>query len=128
MINGRTSHYFDPSLNEQQIEALKGELEGQDPPVERLKGITEDKPYEYNGYTAPANWTSQQCGETIPVGLIGKQEGQNAVYGVALLKNLTWPGACTVGYRGGWANIYIGYEHKANQETKILKQLADLQI
>lgn len=47
---------------------------------------------------------------------------------MALLKNLTWPGASTVGYRGGWTNIYIGYGQKANQETKIMKELADLQV
>ena len=115
MQNGRTSHYFDPLLKEEEVEAMKAELEAKDPPVERLKGIAEDKPYDYNGYTAAANWTVQQCGWTIPVGQIGKQEGQSAVYGVALLKNLTWPGSATVGYRGGWTSIYVGYGHKTTQ-------------
>lgn len=64
----------------------------------------------------------------MPVSLIGKQEGQNAVYGVALLRNLSWPGSATVGYRGGWTNIYIGYGHRSTQELKIIKQLADLQL
>ena len=50
------------------------------------------------------------------------------MYGVALLRNLSWPGSATVGYRGGWASIYIGYGHRATQELKIIKELADLQI
>lgn len=70
MLNGRTTHFIDPALGAEEAEALKAELEGQEAPTERLKGIGEDKSYENNGYAAPANWTSQQCGETIPVSLI----------------------------------------------------------
>ena len=94
--------------------------------VERLKGITEDKPYEAMGYAN--TWISQICGETVPINLIGKQEGQTAVYGVALLKNLSWPGACTVGYKGGWANIYIGYGHRVSQENNIIKDFKDVAV
>lgn len=61
------------------------------------------------------NWTAKVCGESIPVSLIGKEEGQSTVYGVSVLKNVSWPGATVVCYRGGWANIYIGYGHKETQ-------------
>lgn len=46
---------------------------------------------------------------------IGKQEGTSLIYGVACLRNLVWPGAVTVGYRGGWTNIYVGYGHRLSQ-------------
>lgn len=75
----------------------------------------------------PANWTVKICGETIPVGLIGREEGQSVVYGVALLKNISWPGASTVCYRGGWTNIYIGYGHRETQENKIMQSLPDFE-
>lgn len=87
--------------------------------VDRLKGISEDKPYEALGYTS--NWTVQLCGQSISINLIGKQEGQSVIYGVVLLKNLVWPGASTVGYRGGWTNIYVGYGHKISQENNVIK-------
>jgi hypothetical protein len=103
-------------------------MEEKEPTPERLKAITEDKPYEFNGYTAPNNWSAQLCGETIPVNLIGKEDGQTAVYGVALLRNLSWPGSATVGYQGGWSSIYVGYGHRSSQELKIIRELADLQM
>ena len=58
----------------------------------------------------------------------GRLEGQNLIYGVAFLTNLSWPGSATIGYQGGWTNIYIGYGHKSTQELTIIKQLADLQL
>jgi hypothetical protein len=60
--------------------------------------------------------------------LVGKQEGQTAIYGVTLLKNLVWPGACTVGYRGGWTNIYIGYGHRISQPNNLIKELNEIQV
>ena len=60
--------------------------------------------------------------------LIGKQEGQTAIYGVVVLRNLTWPGAATVAFRGGFANIYVGYGQRANQENKVIKELGEIQI
>ena len=39
--------------------------------VERLKGISEDKPCEAMGFTA--NWNNAIAGETVPVNQIGKQ-------------------------------------------------------
>lgn len=32
-----------------------------------------------------------------------------------MLKNMSWPGAATVCYRGGWINIYVGYGHRETQ-------------
>ena len=112
---GRTSYYIDPSLEGEERDNKVADLEAKDPMIERLKPISDDKPYENQGYTAASNWVIQQCGETIPVNLIGKQEGQTAIYGTVLVKNLSWPGAATVGYKGGFSNIYIGYGHRANQ-------------
>ena len=71
---------------------------------------------------------NQIYGETVPINLIGKQEGQSAIYGVAALRNLSWPGAYTVGYKGGWTNIYIGYGQRISQENVLVKELNDLAI
>lgn len=97
-----------------------------DPLVERLKGIADDKPYEPLGYTT--NWTVSISGETVPVSQIGKQEGQTFVYGVTVLRNLVWPGAATIGYRGGWTNIYIGYGHRISQQYNVIRELKELQV
>ena len=78
------------------------------------------------GYST--NWTVQLCGESIPINLVGKQEGQSALYASVLLKNLVWPGAATVGYKGGWTNIYIGYGQRISQANLLIKQLDNLQI
>lgn len=60
--------------------------------------------------------------------LIGKQEGQTALYASVLLKNLVWPGAFTVGYKGGWANIYVGYGQRISQQNNLIKELSNLQL
>lgn len=67
-------------------------------------------------------------GETIPVNQIGKLEGTSLVYGVATLRNLVWPGAATIGYRGGWVNIYIGYGHRLSQQFNLIRELKELQV
>ena len=59
-FQGRCSTYIDPSLSEEQKEALTAELAEKDPPVERLKGVSDDKPYEAMGFTA--NWTCAIAG------------------------------------------------------------------
>ena len=118
---GRCAHYIDPSLSEEQKETATAELAEKDPVIERLKGIAEDKPYEAFGFTA--NWSSAIAGETVPVSQIGKQEGTTLIYGVACLKNLVWPGAVTIGYRGGWTNIYIGYGHRLSQQYNTIREL-----
>ena len=59
---------------------------------------------------------------------IGKQEGTNLIYGVAWLRNLVWPGAVTVGYRGGWTNIYVGYGHRISQQYNLIRELKELQL
>jgi hypothetical protein len=91
-----------------------------------LKGISEDKPYEQMGLTT--NWTVQLCGETVQVNLVGKQEGQTALYASILLRNLVWPGAATVGYKGAWTNIYIGYGQRISQQNNLIKSLTNLQV
>lgn len=116
---GRCSHFIDPKLSEEQKEALTAELAEKDPLLERLKGVAEDKPYEALGFTT--NWSASISGETVPVNQIGKQEGTSVVYGVAVLRNLVWPGAVTVGYRGGWTNIYIGYGHRISQSFNMIR-------
>lgn len=125
LLQGRSTYFIDSKLTEEQKEALNTELAEKDPLVERFKGITEDKPYEALGFTA--NWTAS-ISETVPVGQIGKQEGTSLVYGVAVLRNLVWPGAVTVGYRGGWTNIYIGYGHRISQQYTAIKELKELQV
>lgn len=40
---GRTSYYVPKHLSEDEANALKSSLEESDPPVDRLKPITEDK-------------------------------------------------------------------------------------
>lgn len=49
------------------------------------------------------------------------------VYGVAVIRNLVWPGAVTVGYRGGWTNIYVGYGHRISQQFNVIRELKELQ-
>lgn len=63
----------------------------------------------------------------MPVNQIGKQEGTTLIYGVAVLRHLFWPGAVTLGYRGGWVNCYIGYGHRTSQQFTAIRELKDLQ-
>jgi hypothetical protein len=123
---GRCSYYVDPRLTEEQKEALNAELAEKDPLVDRLKGVSEDKAYEALGFTA--NWSAGISGETVPVNQVGKLEGSSLVYGVAVLRNLVWPGAVTVGFRGGWANIYVGYGHRISQPFNTIRELKELQV
>lgn len=58
---------------------------------------------------------------------VGRQEGQVLVYGVACLRNLVWPGAVVVGYRGGWVNVYVGYGHRLSQQYSAIRELKELQ-
>ena len=125
-LQGRCSTYIDPSLSEEQKEALTAELAEKDPPVERLKGVSEDKPFEAMGFTA--NWTCAIAGESVPVSQVGKLEGQNLIYGVAVLRNTVWPGAMTVGYRGGWVNFYAGYGHRISQTYDAIKEVGEVQL
>ena len=78
------------------------------------------------GFTA--NWTNAIAGESVPVNQIGKQEGTTLVYGVTCLRNLVWPGAVTVGYRGGWTNIYVGYGHRLSQQNNTITELKEVQV
>ena len=78
------------------------------------------------GFTA--NWTVSIAGETVPVNQIGKLEGTTLIYGVACLRNLVWPGATTICYRGGWSNIYVGYGHRLSQTYNAIRELKDIQI
>jgi len=123
---GRCSHYIDPALSEEQKETLTAELAEKDPVIERLKGISEDKPCESLGFTA--NWSVVVAGESIPVSQIGKLEGTTLLYGVTCLRNLVWPGAVTVGYKGGWTNLYVGYGHRLSQVNTAIRELGDLQV
>lgn len=59
---GRTTHYIDPSLEGEDRDNRVNELNEKDPIVERLKTISEDKPYEWMGFTAAANWTVDKFG------------------------------------------------------------------
>ena len=43
---GRTSHYVDPTLSEEIRTQKLEELANEDPEIDRLKSIAEDKPYE----------------------------------------------------------------------------------
>lgn len=78
------------------------------------------------GFTS--NWTNAIAGETVPVNQIGKQEGTTLVYGVTCLRNQVWPGAVTVGYRGGWTNLYVGYGHRLSQQNNTITELKELQV
>ena len=78
------------------------------------------------GFTA--NWTCAIAGESVPVSQVGKLEGQNLIYGVAVLRNTVWPGAMTVGYRGGWVNFYAGYGHRISQTYDAIKEVGEVQL
>ena len=39
-----------------------------------------------------------------------------------------WPGAVTVGYRGGWTNIYVGYGHRLSQQYNEIRELKEVQV
>lgn len=88
--------------------------------------MTEDKPYEALGFAA--NWTVSIAGETVAVNQIGKQEGTTLIYGVSCLRNLVWPGAVTVGYRGGWTNIYVGYGHRLSLQYNAIREIKEVQV
>lgn len=92
--------------------------------MDRFKSIAEDKPLEKLGYTT--NWSTQIAGETQTISAYGKDN--QTIYGVACLRSLTWPGATTVGYAGGWVNIYIGYGQKVTQASFIPLQPKDLAV
>lgn len=68
---GRCAYFVDPSLSEEQREALNTENSEKDPLIERLKAISEDKPLEKLGFTT--NWGLQLAGETQVINLVGKQ-------------------------------------------------------
>lgn len=121
---GRCSYYVDPALSEEQRAAVDAENNEKDPLVDRFKPIAEDKPLEKLGYTT--NWSIQLMGETQTIGAFERQ--LQTVYGVACLKNLTWPGAVTVGYSGGWVNIYVGYGQKVVQSSFVPIQPKDIAV
>ena len=70
LLQGRCSHFIDPTLSEEQKEALTAELAEKDPVVERLRGVADDKPSESLGFTS--NWMNAICGESVPVSQVGK--------------------------------------------------------
>ncbi len=39
-----------------------------------------------------------------------------------------WPGAVTVGYRGGWTNIYVGYGHRLSLQYNAIREIKDVQV
>lgn len=43
---GRTSHYVDPNLNEEVKQQKLDDLANDDPELDRLKSVGEDKPFE----------------------------------------------------------------------------------
>ncbi|KAM3145625.1 hypothetical protein pb186bvf_002399 [Paramecium bursaria] len=115
---GRITHYFDASVNEEQ----RGIIQEQDPENERLKAITEDRPLEP---IYQSNWLVKVIGDGQVYG--PKDEGKNNIYGVALLKNYTWPGAITVANQNGWANLYVGYGFKDTQASFVPIMNNDIQ-
>jgi len=44
------------------------------------------------------------------------------------LRNLVWPGASTIGFKGGWTNIYVGHGQRISQQISLIKQMDNLQI
>ena len=93
---GRCSHFVDPSISEDQIEALTAQLAEKDPECERLRSITEDKlPEALTASLGIENiWTLKTEGD---IQIFSKEESQ-LVYGVTVLKNIYWPGWVVVGY------------------------------
>ena len=61
---GRCTHYIDPALPEDQIEAATAELAEKDPEVERLRAITEDKLPEGSPLGVENVWQLRVVGDT----------------------------------------------------------------
>jgi hypothetical protein len=59
-----------------------------------LRGITEDKLPEGSSFGVENIWQLRVIGDTQ----VFQKDEASSVYGVAVLKNLYWPGWVTVGY------------------------------
>ena len=71
-----------------------GDLTTNDPEVERLRGITEDKVPESMNMGMESPWTIRFEGNPQ----VFAKDDVNNVYGVAVLRNIFWPGWTTIGY------------------------------
>eukprot|EP00828_Plagiopyla_frontata_P044433 TRINITY_DN7254_c0_g1_i3.p2 TRINITY_DN7254_c0_g1~~TRINITY_DN7254_c0_g1_i3.p2 ORF type:complete len:140 (-),score=41.61 TRINITY_DN7254_c0_g1_i3:186-605(-) len=79
-----------------------------DPVIERLKRISEDRPFE--GFET--NWIVKVIGDPQQYNMIGRDEGSVTCYATLVLKNLTWPGFQCISTANSFVNIYIGYGFK----------------
>ena len=84
-----------------------------DPKVQRLKAINEDKGLEKFGIEGC--WTARTYGSTQVFNNVGKEEGTTSCYGVVALRNPHWPGWVTAASNKQFASIYIGYGCKSSQ-------------
>ncbi|KRX04273.1 hypothetical protein PPERSA_11397 [Pseudocohnilembus persalinus] len=117
---GRTTYWVDPTLSQEQQDEILGELETNDPVVDRLRSIgdaEEKSPYPKQNEEDDdePNWVIKEYGDNQQYNLIGKDSGNIGCYGTIQIKNLTWPGAQIVCNSKTWVNIYVGYGFKQNQ-------------
>lgn len=62
---GRSTHWVDPTLTEEQKEAVQNELNEKDPVIERLKGISDEKLPTAGPEDEALNWTVREVGDTM---------------------------------------------------------------
>ena len=103
---GRATH-ADPEAppgEEVDLEELKARQEENDKSVDRLRAITEDDPLQGE----EKSWNVAVVGDTQVYAAKAPQEG-SVNYAVTVVRNLRWPGNCTVFKGSRWVNFYIGY-------------------
>jgi len=128
--SGRVRHYIPPTVKEEDKEEYENQLAENDPYLDRLLPITEDKlsekfTQEFEKFQFFANfrsgeedkplWRVRVCGES-QIYSTEKDDGQTS-YAVVTLKNILWPGAVTVASATNYVNIYVGYGHKLTTLT-----------
>jgi len=99
---GRTKHYIDESIPEEEREELQAKLEDEDKTEELFRAIQEHNPMP----GMETAWLSKVYGDQQQY---RKGEEATTSYCVNVLKSLRWPGALTVAKEGKFTNIYVGY-------------------
>lgn len=91
---GRASYYVDPALTEEQKEEQLAKFGQNDPKIERLKAVNEDK--GLGKFGLQGCWVAKTYGNSQVFNNVGKDEGMTSCYGVVALRNPHWPGWYTV--------------------------------
>lgn len=106
---GRATHAEPESVPEgEDPEEVKAKIQEEDPPVERLRAITEDEPIS----ETEKLWRLKIYGDNQVYAMKPPAEG-NISYSVGAWQNVKWPGAYTVFKGEKWTNIYLGWGIKS---------------